>query len=166
MATYPVPLAGTRLNTAFVTSMLPLVAYKTADETVNTSATLQNDNDLFLSIVPGTYALKGHFNYITGDTPDIKFGWTWPTFTVMTWTAHGPGTAVTTTTGDVTVSMLTESQTAVLGGGGGGNMACVVTGTVYCTTAGTLQLQWAQNTSTASNTSVLNRSWLELKRYV
>lgn len=166
MPTYPVPLAGQRLTASLLTSMLTLHVNKAIDETVNNSATLQDDNELFLPVAASaTYLLTMFLHYQTGDTPDIKFSWSVPSATTMRWSPHGIGNAVTSAIGDMWVGICTESSVITLGGGGGSAMTAQVMGTVrVSTTAGNLQFRWAQNTATVSDTKVLADSWIELKR--
>src|SRR6185503_9680728 len=57
----------------------PLFARKTADETVNNSAVLQDDNHLFVTGAAGqAYKVEAHLLYNSGATPDARVGWVIP----------------------------------------------------------------------------------------
>ncbi len=122
--------------------------YKAADETVNNSATLQNDDALIIPVAANeVWAFKIHIPYRSGTTPDIKFGWSVPSGATMLWdteTGYDGGP-------------YNESQTA-LGGGAGASTTSTISfwGTIFVSsTSGNVVLQWAQNTQNASDTKVL-----------
>lgn len=124
---------------------------KTASETVNNTTTLQNDDELKWYVDASlSYSFEIHVFYFSGTTPDMKFAWTYPTGTTMAWGGtYYDAAAAVTTNGNF-------SQTTVLAvGGTGGDAHAALYGTVTVgTVAGLLQLQWAQNTLNASNTTV------------
>lgn len=126
-------------------------ANKTADETVNNSAALQNDDALAWAVAgSATYAFRLYLVYSSGTTPDLKFTFTGPASFTMSYTVTGFDTSGSFAFGNIS----TESSTPTLGGTGG-NVAALITGRVVtAATAGTLQLQWAQNTANGSDTIV------------
>lgn len=132
-------------------------AIKTADETIISNATFQNDDHMFIpGVVPGTYGLKHHWVYNSGATPDIKAQYTWPTSTTMKyWTQASISTHA--------ASGLIQTSTVIYDGDGQ-DVSVLTVGQVIVTNAGTFQFQWAQNTLTASNTIVRAASLLELVR--
>lgn len=138
-------------------NLVPAVARKTADETVNNSATFQNDDHMALSVVANAqYELYGEWRYNSGATPDIKFQWTFPTGLTMRWNIYGPVAGWTS-------FALTQADGAALDGAT--DIAVQVGGIVLVgSTAGTLRVQWAQNTANASDTKVLTGSYIRLKR--
>lgn len=161
MAFTTIPSAGAKLRasvlSALITEVRPLEAYKSADETVNNSAALQNDDALFVSVAANTrYDFRLTALYISNSTPDIKFAWTFPTGLTMRYSFQGYTAGV--------MQDFYQIQTDVVAvDGNGGNLAAVMEGTVVVAgTAGTLQLQWAQNTANASDTKVLIGSSLRL----
>lgn len=165
MALTTVPPAGSKLRgsvlLALLTEVRPVVARKTADETVNNSSALQNDDVLAAAVVASatyTFLLVVHHN--SNATADIKFGWTVPTGTTMVW-----GDVIVNTAGSLTVAAnLTQSSVQAIGGTAGDSFQAFRGVIIVSTTAGTVQLQWAQNTADVSNTKVLAGSYLILTR--
>jgi len=142
-----------------INNLVPRQARKTSDETVNNSAAFQNDNDLLLSVVANaTYSLEGLLLFNSGATPDIKFQWTYPTGLTMRW---GIGGVVTT----FAVFNMTEVSVPVLDGTGVATGAYVDGTVIVSSTAGTLQLQWAQNTSNATATQLLQNSYVQASKF-
>jgi len=140
---------------------------KTADETVNNSATLQNDDHLVYALAASeVVAFECRLTYNTGATPDIKFAFTVPASATLKWNTVGAwrdngGTVVPQT--DVAAS-----GTAMAFGGFGAPDDTTVTlsGTVVnSTNAGNLQLQWAQDTANGSDTIVRANSWMRVTRF-
>lgn len=165
MALTSLPAAGSKLRGSVLNSLITEVrgvyARKTADETVNNSNTLQNDDHLFVAVAANAvYDWKLVLHYNSGTTPDLKIGWTVPTSTTMVW-----GGVIIDTSGAITVAAaLTQSSVQAIGGTGS-NAFQVFTGTVVTsTTAGTLQMQWAQNTTNLSDSKILAGSELTLIR--
>ena len=130
------------------------IAKKAGDESVTSSTTLQDDNDLNVTV--GTTE-KWHLEwrlYVTGNaTGDFKMGWTFPasgTFAYLIDHANTTGTQTlfqevdtSSPTGAVNIGILSTQMLVVVHAyytGGG--------------TAGTVTLQWAQSTSDATATIV------------
>lgn len=127
-------------------------ARKTANETVNNSAVLQNDDELSWAVVAsGVYRLELHLIYDTGTTPDLKIGWTFPAGLTMVW-----GGIYADTAGAVAlVSGNIQTTAQSIGGAGAAAIrGAHFWGIVTVSTAGTLQLQWAQDTANATDTIV------------
>lgn len=131
---------------------------KTADETVNNSATLQDDDDLFVALVANaTYWIVLNLFYTTGATPKIKFGWTFPTSATLRATLTGYFSSA------LQCVRAIETDVSVMDSGTG--FGLVTAGRVVTSgTAGNLKLQWAQNTANVSNTQVLIGSSLLAER--
>lgn len=131
-------------------SLVPIYARKTADETVNNSATLQNDDHLSWAVAAScVYELEVHVAYSSGTTPDAKIAWTYPTGLTMVVTGiigyDAAGTLVSN-------GNFAETTVLQLGGTGADAHYSIWAIVTVSSTAGTLQLQWAQNTANASNT--------------
>lgn len=146
-------LTADQLNAA-----LGLQAYKSADETVNNSATLQNDNDLAVDVeANGVYSLHLYLVYSSGATPDFKIDFTAPS-----------GTTFEASFFDYNGGSFAWGATSALGSvtglaGTGANAPFILRATVFVGgTAGTVQLRWAQNTANASDTIVRKGSRLTL----
>lgn len=134
---------------------------KTADETVNNSATLQNDDVLLLAMAANeTWYFTVSLAYLGNTTSDFQWAFTVPTGATLRWgcspvkqnisglmvqcdSVTGSGTG-DTVQADTTHMQLTVHGVVVNGG-----------------TAGNLQLQWAQATATVVDTIVRVNSYLE-----
>lgn len=146
---------------------------KTADETINSSTTLQNDDHLVLSVVANAVYLFTLDLYMTESTDyvgDFKMSFTCPTG--ATFDMHGAGAHATSFTGGTSsdgewIGKLAATSAAATLAFGVGN---VLTGVriygrlVMSSTAGNFQLQWAQNTSDASGTTLKAGSYMAMTR--
>lgn len=166
MAQYPSVYAGTRLTAALVRSWLPLTVVKTSTESITSSTTLQNDDELLLPVeASAQYILGGMIRYQASSAGDLKLAWSYPTGATMNWVPHGIGSAETTLVGQILTQSQTISSQPTLGGPAGLTSIARLTGhLIVSTTAGNLQLQWAQGTSDATATSILSGSHLRLER--
>lgn len=156
-------VAGQILTATALNTLAPLVARKTADETVNNSAVLQNDNELVLAVEANTsYIVWCHLVQQSGTTPDFKFEFTFPTgATRAGWNAFGGNTA----NWQATLANANGGSSGI--NGTGANSSVDVYGLlVVGSTAGNLQLVWAQNTANASDTIVRAGSFLHLTRVI
>lgn len=164
--------SGWKCNT---TGPIERLIVKTADEIVNTSTTFQDDDHLVFACTANTsYGIEAQLLLnATSTTPDFKFQWTGPSGFTMFWGPLGPTAAGTGTTssfwygteiGAGLVALLTGTGThanASLSGTAG----MTLKGIVRCAgTAGNVQLQWAQNTSTAADSKLLKDSWMKVTK--
>lgn len=172
-----IPAAGAKLysstHTAAMTELRPYGAWKLADEIVNGSATLQNDDELFVAVPANTkFAIRGFVIFTSNTTANFRLGWTGPTgYTHITNTKVYSRIAAAPT-------QLVDTRTFVEGGlvGASGAASLVLsthgqlmelTGSYQTSsTAGTAQIQWAQNTSNGSNTTVYAGSYIMLEQVV
>ncbi len=165
MALTTLPASGAKLRASVLSSLITEVrtvfARKTSDETVNNSTTLQNDDALFVAVeANAVYDFLIAIHHNSGGTPDIKFGWTVPASTTMVW-----GGFIVNTAGAFTVAAnLSQTSVVSIGGTGSDSFQAFQGVVVTSGTAGTLQLQWAQDTLNASNTIVRAGSYLALSR--
>ena len=136
---------------------------KTADETVNGSATLQNDDELLFAVAANeTWQFEGVLFYTSGATPDIKI------------TATGPSGAVGRFGVVATSSNLSvEGRNDELGTGvtitspaGNPGIVHFYGAIANGANAGNLTLQWAQGTSDASDTIVHAGSYIKYQEQV
>jgi len=153
----PVGKFRAAILSSLITEVRVVPATKSADQTIISNSTLQNDTELAVAVAASTnYDFKLVLLYNSGVTPDLKFGWTYPVGTTMRYSMQGY-------TGGVVQSFRIIETDVVALDGNASSLSCVCEGTVFVgATAGTLQLQWAQNTLTASNSSVLLGSSLRL----
>ena len=131
---------------------------KQVDETVNNSATLQDDDEFLFAV--GTafarYTVRGRIVFNSGATPDIKSGWSGPAGFSMSWSTIG-------FTGGVWQSnTATEAGTLAIDGPGADDEFFIEGVVIVGGTTGTLRYRWAQNTANASNTIVRANSSLTL----
>lgn len=133
----------------------PTLIHKTADETVNNSATLQDDDTFTFSVSANkNYAVWGVLITDSGTTPEVKTQWSLP--------ASATADCVLTKPGGNVPNDFDEDVTAFIPGFGAGTpRAATFIGTMTVRgTAGTAVIQWAQNVADASDTKVLQGSWL------
>ena len=154
-------LAASDCNNWFI----PLVAYKAADTSrAGTVTTVAADPDLTVTLAANaTYDIDMDLIYEGGTqgSADLKFTWTVPTGTTMRYVLVN-----TSTSGTCTPAGATESTTVTAGTNGAANFRGVhIGGTVFAsTTAGSLTLNWATNTSNATNTIMHTGSRMTLQR--
>ena len=138
---------------------------KTAAETVNNSTTLQNDDTLLAALVASeVVAFECALRYNASAAADIQFAFTVPAGATINWGTAG---AHEDTAGNNVNEGVTASGTAldIATAGAGSEEFLLLVGTVVnSTTAGNLQLQWAQNTSNVSDATVAVGSWLKVWR--
>lgn len=141
---------------------VPRIVYKSVDETIISNSTMQNDDELLLTVAASTkYEFELYMAYNSGTTPDLKIGWTLPTGATNLWHVDYFDTAAAAQKGQSS----TVPTTGFAVGGFGSDLYAVFAGTLnISTTAGTMQVQWAQNTLTASNSTVRAGSFLRLQK--
>ncbi|MGW0575109.1 hypothetical protein ACWD25_03885 [Streptomyces sp. NPDC002920] len=146
---------------------------KTADETVTSSTTLQDDNHIVLPVVANavyTYTLDLYLTEATDYIGDFKMSFTCPTGALFD--MHGAGAHTTdlgsgtNANGEWIAKLATSSAGATLAFGVGNVLLGVrIYGRlVMSSTAGNFQLQWAQNGSDASGTTLKAGSIMTMTR--
>lgn len=157
--------AGHKVTVADFDS-IGVFALKTGTESVTSSTTLQNDDQLFLPVAANAkYALEGFIAYTADAAGDLKRDFTGPSGTTMSYANFGAN-AGGLTEYDVVMASLSD-VTRVLGGNGATAMCFQPKG--YVATGGSsgiLQFRFAQNVSSGVATSVLVGSWIKLTRLV
>lgn len=164
---YPTIYAGQDLTASLLQSMVPQEAWKITNTSAVTSATLVNDLDLVLPVVAAAVYDFSAFIAYEGNTTgsgDLKAQWTVPAGASLTYQASGGSTSGFGTP----VSLGARSAgTAYAYGTDGSGVPCAVTMTgtlIMGSTAGSLQLQWAENTANATGTLLLAGCRLKLER--
>lgn len=138
----------------------PIQAVKTANQIISNSTAFANDLQLVVPIptINSTYAIEATIAYLSTAVADIKFQFTVPAGSGFNFGGYGAAVGGALT-GDANFAWATN----VIYGGSGSDMIAMLQGTLIAGgTAGSLQLQWAQNTLEVSNTTVFMRSWLRL----
>ena len=141
-------------------------AYKTATESVTSSTTLQDDDDLHVTVDASTvYDVSLVMFYDAATAGDIKVGFTYPASATGTFIATGIDPAGSSSAGDVTASADIATAFNFGGIGTGTTVAAHIKGLLTVAgTAGTLQVQWAQVSSSGTATRVFADSYLTLRR--
>lgn len=147
--------------------LIGIYALKTGDESVTSSTTLQNDDQLVLPLAANArYIFDGWLHYLGAATPagDLKLSLSVPSGATVHWTNFGVNTSALTAYNVVPEGTGLAGPRAV-GTNGATEMSCQPRG--YLTvgsTSGNLQLQWAQNSSSATATTIKAGSHLRLVR--
>jgi hypothetical protein len=148
------------------------IVRKASDESLNSSTTLQNDDALLFSVAANERWLVNLYLLVqaaaNAGTMDFKCGWSYPTSTTMFWAPNGSYTTAEPSWvgGGLTgASLDLLTQTESIGVGLSANSPDVNGLTISAIvrvagTAGTLNFQWAQNTSNGSNLTVMADSVL------
>lgn len=152
----------------------PRTVVKSANESVTSSTTLQDDDDLTLAVEANTsYAGYGVLFYTGADAADIKLAFTQPASSTCHWFANGAGiNAISSATAvgsqehfAVQGSTASPTATSSYGVSNGTNTGLSIHLTlVTAGTAGNLRLQWAQLVSSGTATTVYAGSRLTLWR--
>lgn len=135
---------------------------KASDESVSSSTTLQDDNDMTFTAANGTYY---YFEYVIiyaspvgGGTPDLKIAMGESGTTAGVWEAVYPGT------NDVgaIAGTLTDQTTTIAVGTGTSKRTFFGSGT-HVGAGGSFKVRWAQNTSNANNTTLYTGSYFRYR---
>lgn len=144
------------------------VVIKSADETVASSTTNQNDNELSIAVDANTtYWVECFLIYAAHPSADIKVTYSGPSGTTMQWCADGLVSGSTSVVDDVSRSLQGLANTPSHGGITDNTTVLVAMHKGVLTvggTAGNLTLQWAQLASNASATRVYAGSTLVVTR--
>ncbi len=128
------------------------VVVKKSDESINTTTTIQPDNDLTVPLVISrVYSVLFHILINSGATPDFKYDISVPTgATVIRNTAiMTPTVPVSTVDAETDMNVTTDGTNQVL------SIWCRV---IMGTTPGNIKFRWTQQTSDAGATKVLKGS--------
>lgn len=138
-------------------------ARKTANEVVNNSATLQNDDALAVVLGPGTWEVQTHLVAGGPTGADLKVDYTF-SGTLSTHRRYLQGPAGTGNDSANTILTL-GAQTAITAAAAYA-LEPVVAAHIWetiiavVTAGGTLQLRWAQNVATASDTTIFTNAYM------
>lgn len=160
--------AGTALTADNLNEAFGRIIVKPSTESVTSSTVLQNDNDFSWSVLASaTYVLDSYLIYDgAADTAGgLKMQFTVPTAaTFFKWSNYGANSAALTS-----YNVVAEDAAAGSPRGVGTNAGTVMSLAPRATlingaNAGTLQFLWAQVTSNATATRILQGSWMRLTR--
>lgn len=135
------------------------ITAKSADEIVNNSTTLQNDDHLtFTAEANGVYKIDAVILYLTTAAADSKFQFTLPSGTI-------DGQVTYTTSVNPTTTFFTEASSTTVSDNKATDTVLEITAVVKIgVTGGDVHLQWAQNTMDASNTTWYSGSSMEVRK--
>jgi hypothetical protein len=161
---FPTINAGQSITAGLLTSMEPLTVIKPVDQAVTSSVALINDTALLLPMVAnGSYLFSCFLSYKGGTlgSSDLQFQWAGPSGATMRYGASffagGGGW-------DGASAYLGYNITATTNGTSNVRPVIMMGSVQNSTTAGNLQLTWAQNTSSSTPTTVQAQSVLALVR--
>jgi hypothetical protein len=154
------PLSGDPILASDI--KIPKYVPKTIAESVTSSTTMQDDNELFVALPVGTWKIELFLHFTCSTAGDIKTGWTTTgTMNVFGRSVIGGGSSMASVT-DTTVRLQSLAIGTATSFGGNTSSANYIKEDILVdvTVAGTLQLQWAQNTSDVTATTVVVASRL------
>ena len=144
------------LNNQLVTSV-----YKTADVTINSDDTLNDDADLtFSNIATGYYSLEAYIEMVSSAAADFKYDLDATNMTGNVGWTHNDNTGVVS--GDGPQAIATDVTVAVTGSGVG--MVLLQGYVNVSAAANSLTFRWSQGTSDITSTSVKEGSWIKLTK--
>jgi hypothetical protein len=137
------------------------IVRKTADEAVNNSTVLQDDNHLLLAVGANEVWLFEFYllQQSVSTTADIKFGFSYPAGCTIYWGIPSENWVGVATANDPT-SVTIETGTRSKGTGNRTQAIWMSAIVVNGANAGTVNLQWAQATATVEDTKMLTNSVL------
>ena len=146
------------------TWLVPKAVFKTADETVTSSTTLQNDDELVLPVAANAgYEFNCWVEYLATSGSDIKWSWAVPASATLEYSAlhsEGGGTGFSNSH-----LVYADTDTPMAAGSAPTVTAISMRGKLSTAgSSGSLQFKWAQNTSGGTATHVRVKSWLRLDR--
>lgn len=160
------PVAGDKVRASDVTD---LFALKAANESVTSSTTLQDDDELFVTVeADSIYVVHAVFLYDASTAGDLKFTFTAPSGATFQWNSSVAALATTGATSPGTTNFAGSDIGTNYGAGGAGagtTLSAVTSGVlVTSSTAGAFRVQFAQFTSDATATRMLAGSFLHLRK--
>ncbi len=164
MSLYPVITAGMALTSALLQSMLPQRGIKSSNLSRASTTSMTADPDLTVPVAANAkydVDLTLAYNGAATNTGDLKFQLAGPSGATFGGTIFGVGNPLGTF--NLYVSLSTTQ--VVYGNGTGNPLGCIVSGTLFTSgTAGNLTVNWAQNTSNATATTLMTGCKLRAAR--
>lgn len=156
-----VPTAD-QVNVWFVNTKF---AYKTANLSRASTTVVADDPDLQLTVAANSvYLMTGVVKHLSQATVDLSVKWSAPAGASFDWSASTVALTGTGSADDVVYAGSIIDNPG-FGGIAGVNVPIFVSGMLITTgTAGSLKLQWAQVVSSASSSTVLSGSFIDLRR--
>lgn len=132
-----------------------------------TSNSFINDGELFLTLAEGLWEVSAFLSATGIAAADLKTTWALSGGAAQATARHCRGPSLATTAVDATTmrsQVHNWSSSASYGLDGSGIAAVSEIGIVTITGTGTLQLQFAQQTTNATATNITNHSWIHARR--
>lgn len=145
-----------------------LYAYKSANQSLNSSTALQDDNHLTIALpIAGTYVFQiAAFSDGASGAQDVKVGMAFTgTLTRIVYGVNGPSTTssdLDSTSGGYRADTIENAGLFV--GAGAAMSNFFVTGSLVVTTSGTLKFRWAQANNDPGNLFIRIGSWMRVER--
>lgn len=139
---------------------------KTADESVTSSAVLQDDDHIQFEVGPNeVWSFRCVLIYDGGTTGDIGVNFAGPAGATISWGGYGAGTSVASAPNATVINTLGRSTATATNYGAvavGTKQSIIMEGIIRTgSTPGTVKLQWAQAVSDATATTVYTDSHLK-----
>lgn len=144
---------------------------KTADQSVTSSTVLVNDTHLTYPVVAGTYVMDW---YLIGTSAanaagDLNVAWTYPTASLATAFSMGPDISIASagvSTGQWSANAVTLTSGTLFNSFGLStfNLSIWLHTMFVFTATGNVQLQWAQNSSSASASTLKTGSHVVVRQ--
>jgi hypothetical protein len=144
--------------------LVPLHAYKAADQSLTSSTTLTSDNDLLIALAANSaYRFECWLTFAANVGADIKWTWTVPAGAALSYQAqHNEGGSTGYTNSQ---NVYADTDVPMAAGGTAQVTGVLMTGHLTTSTStGNIRLKWAQNSSNAAATHVRVGSYLHLDR--
>lgn len=142
------------------------IVRKIADETVTSSTTVQDDDHLVIALAANSvYAFDSFIMFDCDATADIKFTFTGPASSTISFTSDGVSAGNSNNIGSIKMDVNAAGIETVLGGFIGTKTAIRPAGVIVTgATAGNLTFRWAQNITSGTPTTVYTNSWLRAQK--
>jgi hypothetical protein len=166
----PLPVAGGKVRAQDILDLAGRFVRKTATESIVSSTTLQDDDELLFSVeADTTYRIELMLFYDGATGGDLKVKFTLPAGASFDFGHMGPELGIAGGDGNtVDNRRITDSDTLGVGCAGAGTLLVLPIYGVLTVgaTAGIFRLQWAQFTSNAGATKVFPGSYLLVRKMV
>lgn len=160
-------VSGQLLTASALNALIPVEVIKAVNQTVTSSTVLVNDSELAVTLTAGrTYKIQLGLIANGAVAGDIKVAWAVSSGTMtMVGTRLATGPAASTTTTADTTARVSASQTSLTLANSYGCDTTLQTGIteeflISVTVTGVLTVQWAQNASSGTATTVGSGSWI------
>jgi hypothetical protein len=167
---YPIIPPGTKLSSAVLASMLPDITWK-VNNTDRATATMADDPELKTTLEAGaTYHVKFFLQFGATNTGRFRTAWTVPSGASGLRSAIGPDQGVvlsgTSSGGQGRFGVHVYGTSCIYGTRGDPALLCVAIEESILSTsvAGTVAIQWAQQTTDAAASRLGAGSYMEVRR--